>query len=201
MNAGIDTRRLRALAGMGIDVWVRRHRVASVPSAEAAPATRERQRATVRETPAPRREAASPTPTPSAAVVDAPTTWTAIAVGRVVLIARCDTPQDRRFAQDLVLAVAGYPQDAPTLVTFVPTRAAGDETAAFARGQIDRRRAECAIVSRSAAAALALPVDDAVEIGVTKLNGARCFVVAELAALRSNPDAKRNLWRALSQRG
>ena len=109
------------------------------------------------------------------------------------------TPQDRRFAQDLVLAVAGYPQEAPALVTFAPMRATGDETAAFARGQIDRRRAECAVVSRSVAAALALPVDDAVEIGVTKLNGARCFVVAEIAALRPNPDAKRNLWRALSQ--
>ena len=185
---------------MGIDVWVRRHRAASVPSVDAAPATRERERATVREKPAPKLEAATAAPTPPTATDDAPTTWTAIAVGRVVLIARCDTPQDRRFAQDLVLAVAGYPQEAPALVTFAPMRVTGDETAAFARGQIDRRRAECAIVSRSVAAALALPVDDAVEIGVTKLNGARCFVVAEIAALRPYPDAKRNLWRALSQR-
>jgi hypothetical protein len=109
-----------------------------------------------------------------------------------------DVPHDRRLAQDLVLAAAGYPLETPALVTFVQTRAGtaepSSEVIAFARGQTDRRGAERLIVTVSAARELGL------DANATELRGIRCHVIEEIAALRASPDAKRDVWRALIQR-
>ena len=178
---------------MGIDVWLRRR-----SRQVAAPPVVQIELAPSREQPAAKVEIEAP-PRRHAADVSA-TSWTAVSVGETVLLANLDTPHDRRFASDLALAAAGYPTDTPAIVSFTPTRSGGEEIAAFARGQMDRRRATLAILSRGAAVALGLALAEPGEVAVTTLNGVQCVVVPEIEALRANPEAKRNVWRTLNRR-
>jgi hypothetical protein len=175
---------------MGIDVWVRRRSTIQTEDIAPVNARPETRRTTIGLSPIASLATASPS---STSVV-----WTAVSAGQVVLLARLDVPHDRRLAQDLVLAAAGYPLETPALVTFVQTRAStgepSSEVSAFARGQTDRRGAERLIVTVSAARALGLDAD------AKELRGLRCHVIEEIAGLRASPDAKRDVWRALIQR-
>src|SRR5262245_28710968 len=171
---------------MGIDVWVRRRAVVpeDVPTVAARPEVVGGMLRSPRiESPVTTAASARP---PSADTRSAASStsveWTAVSAGRVVLLARLGVPHDRRLAQDLVLAAAGYPSEGCALVTFVQTHPSGAtgsaEVAAFARGQTDRRRAERLILTMTAARELG------VDAGATDHRGVRVHVIQEADALR-----------------
>ncbi len=201
-SIGLTDRQRRALAGMGIDVWVRREAAPVVdvlvtpPLATAVEMKREQKRdQTVR---APERT--SPAPAPAvAAANELRITLDCIACGGVVVVGECGSPPDRQLAKDIALALAP-PSAQPQKSQFRwPQTQTGDATEAaarnafrgFLRGQIERATARWVLLLGPTATGL---VDHDAQLGPETLR------LPDLRALRADPNEKKRLWLSVSPR-
>jgi DNA polymerase III psi subunit len=188
--ATLSTRQRRLLADMGIDVWVRRAPAAVVEGVVAEPVVVES--AVVTRTAAQPAITVSLDPTSHAAIE-----LECIAAPGVVVIGAFAGAADRRFAQDVVLAVAGnaavvrtqfrWPQ---TQTGDVSPAAARSAFAGFLRGQTQRADARCLLLLGGGATAL-------LESAFSS-DGCTVLSLPDAAQLRGDPAAKKSLWLAIS---
>lgn len=203
----------RALAQMGIDVWVRRAVpvsgtptvVAVVPSPLPGPRPILTPTPTPTRSPAPTRPAAAAPPGVSEQPV-APRLGTAelrvlldcIAAPGVVLVGELGNPLDRRLAQDIVQAIAGMTVEVQGAQFRWPQTQTGDATPAaarnayrgFLRGQLERASARSLLLLGAGAAAL---TDQETNFGDVVL-----LALPDARALRADPVAKKRLWLSVS---
>ena len=178
---------------MGVDVWIRRDRIA--PSAErsvAAPIVPVSQVASVAT------RAPSKTAAPQASD-DLRIQLDCMAAPGVVIVGDFANPLDRRIAQDIAQAIAGVGADMQRAQFRWPQTQTGDAgaTAAqnayreFLRGQIERARARWLLLLGVTASSLADSNERAGDATILRL--------PEAHALRADPDAKKRLWLSVSR--
>jgi hypothetical protein len=208
---GLTTSQQRALADMGIDLWVRRtgQRRANVEEAWASavgPTSAELVRAADIEVRAANRssnDAASVSRTDEDAAYRAE--LDCLATQGVVIVGRWQNALDKRLANDIAMAIAmAHDQmmvQSPKLQQAAfkwPATQTGDRSfraarsafKAFLRGQAERAHARCVVLFGDAAGALA---DD--QASAT----ARVVRQPSIGALRADPSAKKALWLNVSQ--
>ncbi len=194
----LSARKLRALAQMGVDVWVRRGGRAS-----AAPAIV----SVVADAPVVSGASAAPV-APAAAtepsnIARGPTVaLDCLAARGVVIVGEFVQPPDRRIAHDIVMAIAGAAVS-PARTAFrwplTQTGDAGIDAARksyreFLRGQTERAGARWLLLLGAAATEL---LD-----GFTSPDSASAVQTLRLpsaSALRADPIAKQRLWLSVSQ--
>jgi len=185
--ATLSIRQRRALAEMGIDLWIRRAPPNS-PHAELAPAA-------VDDWPAiqPTIPVSVDAPPPLA-----PVELECLAAPGAVVLGAFASGADRRFAQDVLLAVAGataaiartqfrWPQ---TQTADVSPSAARSAFTGFLRGQTQRTAARCLMLLGTAATALLDPA--------FSLDGCRVLSLPDAAVLRGDAGRKKSLWLTIS---
>ena len=176
---------------MGIDVWVRRLRVAN-PTARVAPVP------VVDRIDTPVRvldHAAAASTQMSGLQVN----LDCMAAPGIVIVGRLTNPLDRRMARDIVLTVAGARADVQRAQFRWPLTQTGDASAAaagnayrgFLRGQLERAHARWLLLLGASSSALLDPV---VAVGDATL-----LRLPEASALRADPIAKQRLWLNVSQ--
>jgi hypothetical protein len=184
------------LATMGIDVWRRRAddsggRRSGVATPEPLGDDAEAALAAVPASAAPG-SAGSEGVTPAAQI-----DLVALAGSGGVVVGRFGSPEERRLAHGVYLAVAGAP-DEPVTARFqwpppaaLPTGPTSGATAcrAFLEGQVDRARAACLVLLGDPEAD-GLPDPERVSVPVVRGPSA--------SALRSDPALKRQLWHAIA---
>ncbi|HEY6597971.1 MAG TPA: hypothetical protein VIZ30_01605 [Pseudomonadales bacterium] len=197
----LSARKLRALAQMGVDVWVRRGGRASaapaiVPVAPGVP-----------DVPVVSGASAAPV-APAAAttrsnIARGPTVaLDCLAARGVVIVGEFVQPPDRRIAHDIVMAIAGSAVS-PARTAFrwplTQTGDAGIDAARksyreFLRGQTERAGARWLLLLGAAATELldgSTSPDSASTVQTLRLPSA--------SALRADPIAKQRLWLSVSQ--
>jgi hypothetical protein len=191
----LTNRQRRVLAEMGIDVWVRRG-VAATPMAAAGPVVEVKRSRQHAEPPLPivseRPQTASTTP-------ELRVSLDCIAAIGIVVVGEFANPLDQRFAQDVLLAIAGMDAKPQKAQFRWPQTQTGDSSLGaarnayrgFLRGQIERANARWLLLLGAHAASLLNP-DAKLEPETLKLPDVR--------ALRADPNAKRQLWLSVSQR-
>lgn len=203
-SIGLTDRQRRALAGMGIDVWIRRDAplvvrpaVVVTPAQVRAPESTPRAKASV---PVPEKTAA-PAPTASPRASELKITLDCIAAGGFVAVGECASPSDLLLAKDIVVAFAGALAESgaqPQKSQFRwPQTQTGDasESAArnayrgFLRGQIERTDARCLLLFGGAAQGL---LEQDAHLGVTLRR------LPDLKTLRADPNEKKHLWLNVS---
>jgi hypothetical protein len=176
-------RQRRLLADMGIDLWIRRAHVDSEPTIIAAPTVTQ---------PVITVSIDAPPPHP------APVELQCLAAPGVVVIGAFASVADRRFAQDVVLALAGaratvvrtqfrWPQ---TQTADVSPSAARSAFVGFLRGQTERSNARCLMLLGSGATALLEPA--------FSLDGCNVLNLPDAAQLRGDAARKKTLWLSIS---
>jgi hypothetical protein len=204
MNSSVtlSNRQRRALADMGIDLWVRR-----VRGDVAQPAPRTEVTDSTRSIPS------SPELTPEPIAVgtvaraagDQARTQTApsvqlecLAAPGAVLIGAFANSTDRRFAQDILLAVAGIGAAVQRTQFRWPQTQTGDASLAaarsaymgFLRGQTERAGARCLLLLGDAAQAL---LDSPFAV-----NDCSLLRLRDAGALRGDAAGKKALWLTIS---
>ena len=176
----------RLLADMGIDLWIRRMPVESQPEIVAAP------------TAAPIAARPAITVSIDTTPASAPVELECLAAPGAVVMGAFASVADRRFAQDVVLAVAGakatvvrtqfrWPQ---TQTADRSPSAAHSAFAGFLRGQTQRSNARCLLLFGSAATALLEPA--------FSLDGCTVLSLPDAAQLRGDAARKKTLWLSIS---
>jgi hypothetical protein len=200
-SIGLTDRQRRALAGMGIEVWVRREAApvvatVAITATRSAPPESETKRAQILHAP----ERSKPMPTPP---VGAPNErrimLDCVASAGVVLVGECASPLDRQLAKDIALALApANPQPLKSQFRWPQTQTGDASEAAarnafrgFLRGQIDRAHARWLLLFGTTATGL---LDQDAQLGPETLR------LPELRALRADPNEKRRLWLSVSPR-
>lgn len=205
-SIGLTERQRRALAGMGIDVWIRRG--APVAVTPAVVATPSQVRASE---PTPRAKPSLAGPVPQNTAVPAPATspraselkitLDCIAAGGFVAVGECASPPDLRLAKDIVVAFAGafsgsvaQPQKSQFRWPQTQTGDASESAArnayrGFLRGQIERADARCLLLFGAAAHGL---LEHDAQLGVDTRR------LPDLRTLRADPNEKRQLWLNVS---
>jgi hypothetical protein len=202
MNSSVtlSDRQRRALAEMGIDVWVRRGRSNDLGAMS---------RAEVAVSPAPPRPASTPAPVvdggslqeiaqPARAQTAPSVQLECLAAPGAVAIGAFANPTDRRFAQDILLAIAGTGAAVQRAQFRWPQTQTGDASLAaarsayggFLRGQSDRAGARCLLLLGEAAQALLDPS--------FAVNECRVLRLRDAAALRGDAAEKKALWLTIS---
>jgi hypothetical protein len=198
-SAGLTDRQRRALAVMGIDVWVRRDApaagaadIGAAPSITAAtPKTTMPEAAPIAIVRPPERS--------KAAVPELKINLDCIAAPSVVAVGECVSPLDRQLAKDIVLAVAGVASQVQKSQFRWPQTQTGDasEFAArnayrgFLRGQVERANARLLMLFGASAERL---LDQEMQLGPETLR------LTDLRTLRADPNGKRQLWLSVSPR-
>jgi uracil-DNA glycosylase len=196
-SIALTDRQRRALAGIGIEVWVRRDlpTVAAVPTAAEV---RTELRAEVRErTRLPDYSNASAAAPAIAARLRI--SLECVAAAGVVVVGECANPLDRRLVNDIVLAIGGLSAQTHKAHFRWPQTQTGDasESAArnayraFLRGQIERANARRLLLLGATAQGL---LAAEAELGPEVLR------LPDVRALRGDPDAKKQLWLSVSHR-
>ncbi len=190
-----------ALAGMGVDVWVRRG-IAKPSVAVAAVPRADRVSAPVERRPDP---VSAPIPTTATAIARQVSETSVlrlvlecVAATGVVAIGQFDDPSDHRLAQDVALAIAGANAQTQHAQFRWPQTQTGDSTLAaarnayraFLRGQIERAGARMVLLFGAATESL-LDSD-------SMLSEIEVFRFSDLHALRADPLAKKRLWLSVS---
>lgn len=189
--ASLSGRQRRALAEMGIEVWVRRSvATAAVPVAVAAPG--------VGATPV--AIPASPEPPRAQSVSDAsaPVQLECFTATGAVVLGAFANAADRRIAQDVLLAVVGMDAAvARTLFRWPLTQTADASPAAaraafngFVRGQTERAHARCLLLFGAPATTLFDPA--------SSLDGCTVLRVPDAGTLRGDAAGKKALWLTIS---
>jgi hypothetical protein len=196
--ATLSTRQRRALAAMGIDLWIRRAPANSTPAnstpADSVPA-QVAAPAVVRPAITVSMDARPP---PQALPYAPPVELECLAAPGGVVLGAFASAADRRFAQDVLLAVAGataavarthfrWPQ---TQTGDVSPSAARSAFGGFLRGQTQRTGARCLMLFGSAATAL---LDPAFSQG-----GCSVLTLPDAATLRGDAARKKALWLTIS---
>lgn len=181
--AAPSPRHRRMLAEMGIDVWIRRAAVDTELPQAAAPTI-------------------TPQPMPAVSIdalpPPAPVELECIAAPGAVVMGAFASAHDRRFAQDVLLAVAGasatvvrtqfrWPQ---TQTADRSPSAARSAFVGFLRGQTERTSARCVMLLGNAATAL-------LESEFT-LDGCNVIYLPDAAQLRGDAAQKKTLWLTIS---
>ena len=193
-SIGLTDRQRRALAGIGIDVWVRRDIavVAPVPVvADLREVTRRPERS---KPPLVVRSETAPV-----AAAELRIALDCIAADGVVVVCECANALERRFVHDIVLAIAGTSVSAHKSQFRWPQTQTGDSSAAaarnayraFLRGQIERSSARWLLLFGATAQLL---VDLEVNLGPETMR------LPDIRAMRSDPNGKKQLWLSVSQR-
>jgi hypothetical protein len=197
-SIGLTDRQRRALAGMGIEVWVRREAapVVATVAITATPPESETKRAQILHAP----ERSNPMPTPPvAAPNERRIMLDCVASAGVVLVGECASPLDRQLAKDIALALAPANRQPLKSQFRWPQTQTGDASEAaarnafrgFLRGQIERANARWLLLFGTTATGL---LDQDAQLGPETLR------LPELRALRADPNEKRRLWLSVSPR-
>ena len=190
----LTDRQRRALAAIGIDVWVRR----DVPVAPAQVVAELREEVyDVVQAPA-RSKPPAVVPTP-AAMAELRINLDCVTAEGVVVIGECANPLDLRLAHDIVLAIAGMTTHAHKSQFRWPQTQTGDSSTsaarnayrAFLRGQIERANARYLLLLGASAQLL---VDPDAKLGPATMQ------LPDIRALRGDRDAKKQLWLNVSHR-
>ncbi len=201
-SIGLTDRQRRALAGMGIDVWIRRDAPVAVTAAvvQTPPQVRTPE-------PTPRARPSVPGPVPEKTAAPAPTTspraselkitLDCIAAGGFVVVGECAGATDLQLAKDIVVAFAGSGAQPQRSQFRWPQTQTGDasESAArnayrgFLRGQIERANARCLLLFGATAQGL---LEHDAQLGPELRR------LPDLRALRADPNEKKQLWLSVS---
>lgn len=203
-SIGLTDRQRRALAGMGIDVWIRRDaRLVVTPAVVATTSQVRAPESTPRTTtsvPMPEKTAA-PAPTASPRASELKMTLDCIAAGGFVAVGECPSPPDLQLAKDIVVAFAvafaesgAQPQKSQFRWPQTQTGDASESAArnayrGFLRGQIERTNARCLLLFGAAAQGL---LEQDAQFGVTLQR------LPDLKTLRADPNEKKQLWLNVS---
>ncbi len=197
-SIGLTDRQRRALAGMGIDVWIRRDAPVTVAAAVAATTPQAHASAPVAAAIVRSPERSKPPPTAPAGAVELKIDLDCIAAAGVVVVGECATQPDRQLAKDIVLAFAGSGAQPQKSQFRWPQTQTGDasESAArnayrgFLRGQIERANARWLLLFGATAHGL---LEQDAQLPET-------LRLPDLRALRADPNGKRELWLNVSTR-
>jgi hypothetical protein len=196
-SIGLTDRQRRALAGMGIDVWIRREAPVAVAAPVATTPPQERVSAPVAAAIVRSPERSKPPPAPPDAV-ELKINLDCIAAAGVVVIGECATQPDRQLAKDIVLALADSGAQPQKSQFRWPQTQTGDasESAArnayrgFLRGQIERADARWLLLFGATAHGL---LEHDAQLPET-------LRLPDLRALRADPNGKKQLWLNVSTR-
>ena len=197
-SVGLTDRQRRALAVMGIDVWVRRDApaaIGTVPSITAAtPNVTAPEASPIAIVRPPERSKPA-----ASGAIELKINLDCIATAGVVAVGACVSPLDRQLAKDVVLAIAGAAAQIQKSQFRWPQTQTGDasESAArnayrgFLRGQVERANARLLLLFGASAEGL---LDHAMQLGPETLR------LPDLRALRADPNGKKQLWLSVSPR-
>jgi hypothetical protein len=205
-SIGLTDRQRRALAGMGIDVWIQRDAsVAATPAVVVTPSQVRAPESTARakpSVPGPMPEnTTAPAPTTSPRASELKITLDCIAAGGFVAVGECAGPPDLQLAKDIVVAFAGaftgsvaQPQKSQFRWPQTQTGDASESAArnayrGFLRGQIERANARCLLLFGAAAHGL---LEQDTQLGVDTRR------LPDLRTLRADPNEKKQLWLNVS---
>ncbi len=205
-SIGLTDRQRRALAGMGIDVWIRRDAPFAVapvgvvtPPQVHAPESTRRVKPSVRERVPEKTVAPAPVTSPRASELKI--TLECIAAGGFVAVGECASPADLQLEKDIVVAFASalagsvvQPQKSQFRWPQTQTGDASESAArnayrGFLRGQIERANARCLLLFGAAAQGL---LEHDAQLGVDTRR------LPDLRTLRADPNEKRQLWLNVS---
>ena len=206
-SIGLTDRQRRALAGMGIDVWIRRDAPVAVTPAVVvtssqvrAPESTPRAKPPV-PGPVPEKTAVPPAPTTSLRASELKITLDCIAAGGFVAVGECASPSDLQLAKDIVVAFSGdfagtvaQPQKSQFRWPQTQTGDASESAArnayrGFLRGQIERANARCLLLFGAIAHGL---LEHDAQLGVDTRR------LPDLRTLRADPNEKKQLWLNVS---
>lgn len=198
-----DAAQRRVLGALGIELWVRRARAAperahDLPGGAAVHAALD----APPEAPADERDLPGPAASSTAALS---LTLVGLRSAGVLVIGELPLGEDRRFARDVLGAVAGATAAEPEVVPFSWPQssrgdqgrdAAGQALEAFLRGQVERAGVRTLVIFGGGVRQLLFPNDVGSEC-VIRFAGIHGVLTATTEELRNSVERKRDLWHTL----